>query len=121
MDIPLKVVVALFLKEFKEIVTTGRGLDIIDRRENIKSLLELGFTKKHCREEILSLSVENYCDGPKPDIDRPGMVWKFGKIIDGDEIYIKLKIAGADAQKLAKCISFHKANSPLSFPIEGKK
>ena len=56
MDIPLKIRVALFLKEFKEIVTTGRGLDIIDRRENIKSLLELGFTKKHCREELLSLS-----------------------------------------------------------------
>ena len=121
MDIPVKIRVALFLKEFKVIVTTGRGLDIIDRRENIKCLIELGFTKMHCREEILSLSVDNYHDGPKPDIDRPGMVWEFGKKIDGDEIYIKLKIAEVDNEKLAKCISFHKANSPLNFPLEGKK
>lgn len=121
LDIPLEIRVALFLKEFKEIVTTGRGLDIIDRRENIQSLLELGFTKKHCREEILSLSVENYYNGPKPDKDRPGMIWEFGKKIDGDEIYIKLKIAEVGAEKLAKCISFHKANLPLSFPLEGKK
>lgn len=121
MEIPLEIRVALFLKEFKQIITAGRGLDIIDRRENLDSLLELGFTKRHCKEEILSLSVENYYAGPKPDNDRPGMVWEFGKRIDGSEVYIKLKIAEVGTVKLAKCISFHKANSPLHFPLEGKK
>jgi len=120
LEIPLEFRVALFLKEFKEIVTTGRGLDIVDRRENIKSLLELGLTKKHCVEEILSLSVENYYGGPKQDTDRPGTIWKFGKKIDGDKIYIKLKIAAVGTEKIAKCISFHKAKSPLSFPLEKK-
>ena len=56
MDIPLNIRVALFLKEFKEIVTAGRGLDIVDRQENINSLVELGFTRKQCREEI-----ESFC------------------------------------------------------------
>ena len=83
--------------------------------------MRLGFTKKNCRDEILSLSVENYYDGPKPDVNRQGVVWEFGKKIDGDEIYIKLKIAEVGTEKLAKCISFHKANSPLSFPLTGKK
>jgi len=63
--------------------------------------------------------VENYYDGPKQDRDRPGKVWEFGKKIDGNEIYIKLKIAEVNNEKLAKCISFHKANSPLSFPLKG--
>jgi len=42
LDIPIEIQVALFLKEFKEIATKGRGLDIVDRRNNINSLLELG-------------------------------------------------------------------------------
>ncbi len=119
MDIPLKIRVALFLKEFKEIVATGRGLDLIDRRKNLDSLLELGFTKRNCKEEILDLSVANYCDGPKPDKDRPGEIWEFGKKMDGDQIYIKLKIAQVGSEKLAKCISFHKAQFPLNFPLRG--
>ncbi len=120
MDIPLKIRVALFLKEFKGIVATGRGLYLIDRRKNTVSLLELGMTKKHCREEILSLSVEDYHDGPKPDKDRPGEIWEFGKKVDGDEIYIKLKIAMSGSERFAKCISFHKAQFPLSFPLKGR-
>ncbi len=118
LEIPLEISVSLFLKEFKEIVTEGRGLDIVDRRKNLESLLELGFTKKNCKQEILGLSIENYVDGPKPDVDRSGLVWEFGKKIDGDGIYIKLKISEVDSEKIAKCISFHKANSPLSFPLK---
>lgn len=121
LDIPVKIQVALFLKEFKGIVTTGRGLYIIDRQKNTESLLELGLTKRNCREEILNLSVENYCNGPKPDFDRPGMIWEFGKKINGDEIYIKLKIAEVGSEKLAKCISFHKAEFPLNLPLKGNQ
>jgi len=120
LDIPIEIRVALFLKEFKEIVTKGRGLDIVDRQDNINSLLKLGLTKKHCKEEIISLSVEDYYKGPKPDKDRGGTVWEFGKKINEDEIYIKLKIYEVNSEKFAKCISFHKANLPLSFPLKGK-
>ena len=88
MEIPLEIRIALFLKEFKEIVTTGRGLVIVDRRKNIRSMLQFGFTRNHCRDEILGLSVENYHSGPKPDIDRPGNVWEFGKKIErGGDIH----------------------------------
>jgi len=117
LEIPLKIQVALFLKEFKQIVTQGRGLDIINRRENLESLSGLGLTKKNCKNEILNLSVSNYCSGPEPDKDLPGKVWVFGKIIDGKEIYIKLKIAHVNSMRIAKCISFHIANYPLEFPL----
>jgi hypothetical protein len=106
-----------FLREFKQIATSGRGIDIVDRRKNMQALARLGLTKGNCREEILGLSVEDYCDGPKPDKDRPGEVWEFGKLIEDREVYIKLKIARVKGVKLAKCISFHEAERSLCFPF----
>jgi len=110
-----------FLKEFKKIAVTGRGLDIIPRRHTMEALAELGMTKKNLKEEILNLSVEDYCEGPEPDKDRGGDVWVFGKQIGGREIYIKLKIAQVGAEKIAKCLSFHPASYPLCFPYREKR
>ena len=106
-----------FLKEFKKIATEGRGIDIVSRRKNIDSLVKLRLTKRNCKNEILSLSVSDYCDGPKPDKDRPGEIWEFGKSILGNDVYIKLKIAQAGKEKIAKCLSFHMAEFPLCFPF----
>jgi hypothetical protein len=110
-----------FLLEFKRIVTTGRGLDIVNRRENIEALAKLGVTKKNLRDEIMTLSVENYCEGPEPDRDRPGDIWVFGKQVGTEEIYIKLKIAQVGKEKIAKCISFHTANFPLCYPFRAEE
>ena len=107
-----------FLKEFKKIATEGRGIDIVSRRKNQDSLAKLGLTKRNCRDEILSLSVTDYCDGPKPDKDRAGEIWEFGKQISGEEVYIKLKIAQVGDEIIAKCISFHVAEFPLCFPYK---
>jgi len=106
-----------FLKEFKKIATEGRGIDFISRRKNLDSLVKLGLTKRNCKEEILSLSVAEYCGGPEPDKDRPGEIWEFGKLIGNREVYIKLKIAQVGKEKIAKCLSFHVAEYPLSFPF----
>jgi hypothetical protein len=110
-----------FLIEFKKIVVMGRGLDIVPRRENLDALSDLGLTKKNLKEEILTLSVQDYCEGPDPDRDRPGEIWIFGKHMAGREIYIKLKIAQVGKGKIAKCLSFHAANFPLCFPCRDKK
>lgn len=107
-----------FLRKFKEIATKGRGIDIVNRSKNMQALANLGFTKKNCREEILGLSVDHYCDGPKRDQDKPGEIWEFGKLIEGNEVYIKLKIADVEGEKIAKCISFHVAEYPLCFPFK---
>ena len=117
MDQAKKARIAAFLKDFKKIVTAGRGLDIIPRPANIDCLAELGLTRKNQREEILALTVSDYCDGPEPDKDRPGEIWVFGKRIGGKEVYIKLKIARVGKEKMAKCLSFHPAKHPLCFPF----
>lgn len=109
--------VASFLKEFKKIATKGRGIDFISRSKNIDSLLKLSLTKKNAREEILSLSVADYCGGPEPDKNKPGEIWEFGKLVEGKEVYIKLKIAQVGQEKIAKCLSFHVAEYPLCFPL----
>ena len=120
MEIPIEIQVQIFLKEFKKIVAQGRGLDIVDRKENLDSLIQLGLTKKNCKNEILNLSVSDYYDGPKPDKDRQGKVWEFGKTIGGHEVYIKLKIAETESEKIAKCISFHVAQHPITKPLKSK-
>ena len=109
-----------FLREFKQIAAAGRGIDVVNRKKNMQSLASLGFTKKNCREVILNLSVDDYCDGPKPDKDRPGEIWEFGQLIEGNEVFIKLKIAQVGKVKLAKCLSFHVAEHPLRFPCRDK-
>jgi hypothetical protein len=110
-----------FLLQFKKIMVTGRGLDIVNRRENLEALAKLGLTKKNLIEEIMTLSVENYCEGPEPDRDRPGNIWVFGKQVGTDEIYIKLKIAQVGKEKIAKCLSFHAANFPLCYPFRAEE
>lgn len=109
-----------FLREFKQIATAGRGVDIVDRRKNMESLAQLGLTKRNCIDVLLSLSVEDYCDGPKPDKGRTGEIWEFGRVIEGKEVYIKLKIAQVGEVRLAKCLSFHLAEHPLCFPCREK-
>jgi len=118
LEIPIEIQVSIFLKEFKKIVTQERGLDIVDRKENLNSLIKLGLTKKNCEYEILCLSVSDYCTGPKPDKDRSGVIWEFGKKISGYDVYIKLKIAEVGSIRIAKCISFHIAQYSTTNPLK---
>jgi hypothetical protein len=119
--VPKQTQVKDFLLEFKRIMAKGRGLDIVNRRENIDTLAKFGLTRGNLKEEIMTLSVENYCQGPEPDRDRPGDIWVFGKQIGAEEIYIKLKVAQVGNEKIAKCISFHAADFPLCYPCRGEK
>jgi len=78
-----------FLSEIKNLVIR-EGLIITDRVKNRDALLELGLTARQREEEILSLSVDDYCSGPHKDENKPGQYWIFGKLINGIEVYIKL-------------------------------
>ncbi len=113
-----KEAVATFLKVFKSVVTDGRGLDVVPRTVNRDALIELGLTERNRRQEILGLSVQDYCSGPEPDNDRPGELWVFGRIMDGREVYIKLKIAEVNGEKVAKCLSFHSAEYSMTYPFK---
>lgn len=117
----LQIQITEFLLEFKGIATEGRGIDFVPRRGNLDALAELGLTFWNARDEILGLSVSDYCEGPTQDKDKPGHFWIFGKKIGGEEVYIKLKIVSMGNEKIAKCISFHASRRPLHFPYRRVK
>lgn len=105
-----------FLKRYKRIAAE-RGIYVVDRDKTDQTLIKLGFTRRNCRDEILSLSVLDYCSGPDPDFSRQGYLWIFGKIINSMEIYIKLKIVQGEHTDSAISLSFHAADEPLSYPF----
>jgi hypothetical protein len=107
-----------FLLEFKKAVTSASGVYLVPREDSLATLQHLGLTKKNLEEILLSLSVADYCRGPEADRDREGQLWIFGKRLRGHEIYIKLKVAMVAGKKIAKCISFHVAKYPLSYPCK---
>jgi hypothetical protein len=109
--------IAQFLRELKELISTGRNFYFIERPKNNFTLRKLGLTWSIFIKELLGLSVVDYCSGPDQDRDIPGDVWMFGKEINGHEIYIKLKIFYIGSEKNAKCISFHEADHPIKYPI----
>lgn len=108
--------VGRFLTEFK-MVARKRGVDFVPREAFIETMTMLGITRGICYDELLTLSVQDYCQGPEEDRDRPGKVWVFGKHYEGKEIYIKLKLVRAGRETIAKCLSFHLAEFPLCFPL----
>jgi hypothetical protein len=105
-----------FLLDFRGIVTL-HGLIFVDRKDVTKNFSSLGLTESLAREEILDLSVSDYSEGPLADHNNlEGHVWIFGKKIEGKETYIKLKIYGPTKQRRAKCMAFHEAKYPMSYP-----
>lgn len=105
-----------FLLEFKQAVTGGSGVELVPRDETLSTLARLGLTKANLEEILLRLSTTDYCQGPEPDRDRPGEIWVFGREIEGEEVYIKLKVAQTKSRTIVKCISFHIAQFPLDYP-----
>lgn len=66
------------------------------RKENLKTLIELGLNYKLVKDELLSLLPQDYSEGPIEDFDqvyyKDESIWIFGKSIQNKIIYIKLKI-----------------------------
>jgi hypothetical protein len=109
-----RIIIAQFLKQFKQIAKI-RGVYVIPRSKNKLDLIALGITEGIRETIILSLTPDDFCKGPEPDRDRPGDLWFFGKTENGNEIYIKLKIADANGTYIAKCLSFHRAGHKLKY------
>lgn len=107
-----------FLKDFKNLIYQDR-LWIKDRQSTYQALIALGYTLKNLEPILLSIKVEDYCAGPKPDEYIPGEhYWEFGKLIENQEFYIKVKITQQRNGEKAVCLSFHPAEWPLSFPFK---
>jgi len=109
-----------FLEEFKQLIYE-RKITIRDRKVTLDTLIKLGYTFKNLEQILLSLTVEDYYEGPKKDIYKPGdHYWEFGKSINGEEYYIKVKIEQGPGDERAICLSFHGAERPLRFPYKEK-
>lgn len=88
--------------------------------KNLDTLTKLEMTIEDVKKEILSLSVMDYCAGPLKDPKIRGDVWIFKKVIQGEEIYIKLKLWGDKKDVSVRVLSFHIADRPLFYYFKEK-
>jgi hypothetical protein len=112
-----KSIVKSFLQELKQIIKVW-GIFFSNRPKNsIQNLADLSITAKMREEIILALEIEDYNEGPLEETQQGGTeMWIFGKTIKGQQIYIKLTISKITDQAI--CISFHKAEFPMEFPLK---
>lgn len=102
-----------FLGNFKRHLSQ-KILKFITNEKNRQTLSELGFTTLDVQTELLKLVYKDYVSGPEEDEDpnRKGDIWKFGKSINKENIYIKIKL---DPENRPICLSFHLAERELKY------
>lgn len=108
------------VREIEEFLTSIRSnmaisgrFHLVERKKNLASMAELGFTPDTAKQVILQLTYRDYDRGPLCDHRGDGFVWEFIKDVDGTKIYIKLKI---DEKRGCVCLGFHKSVGPCSLP-----
>ena len=122
-----------FLLELKKVISNrdfdvNKDLDVILKKKNENTLdpyttqntlLKLDFDKNDIADTLKKLSVEEYIETGKDrkDISSPEF-YIFGKEVQGNLIYIKIKIRDKINHKVF-CVSFHFARYPISnFPYK---
>lgn len=91
--------------------------------KNKRTIDEFGFTEDDVSDEVMSLTAENFVEGPLSDYGGyKGEFWVFGKTINNTEVYIKVKIKDlnedGDKQLTTLCISFHKSEKQLIYQFK---
>ena len=105
--------VSSFLEEYRRRFQECGGLKFIRRWEsNGDAIAELGETA--ATSEILTLSSKEYIKGPEEDITAEGEVWIFGKVVGGNEYYIKIKMSPTDNSPI--CLSFKPSKRTMKYP-----
>ena len=76
----------------------------------------LGYDNVDIVERLKTLCVKEYSE-TKIDKDNthPPLLFVFGKVIDGKEVYIKIKLRERAKRDIA-CISFHFAKNKMEYP-----
>jgi len=80
------------------------------------TLLDLEYDTSDVVLRLKELTVREYSETlvDKDDVNPP-LLFVFGKDINGQEVYIKLKIKGAQTRHVL-CVSFHYAEEKMTFP-----
>ena len=80
----------------------------INRRENQETLARLGLSQADVISKLLDLKVSDHSRGPENDHDgTEGEVWMFLYDLEGNRIYVKLKLFQVSGQDYLKILSFH--------------
>lgn len=112
----------LFLEQCRKVLDSSFILHRTPK--NKETITSLGITNNDVKNEIASLTIENYSEGPLPSRSYSEEIWIFGKIIDCHEIYIKIQLSKyndpGEIIDTLYCISFHFAERPLDYPYQNK-
>ena len=96
------------LTKMKKLITKGNKKFINRRdRDYLEELLEVGITESLAWQEILTLSSYNYVPDYKPFYLKSDSSLVFKKEINGNRVYIKLKIEEYNNKEMTVCLSFH--------------
>lgn len=80
------------------------------------TLIDLEYGVEDVVERLKELTVDEYCETLfDQDDSHPPLLYVFGKQIERQLVYIKLKIKKKRA-KYVLCVSFHYAEYPMTFP-----
>jgi hypothetical protein len=91
-----------------------------DRGKNMQTLAELEITPTYRESVIKEIGVKDYSEGPIVDtLNKLGEMWVFGKDVRGHEVYIKISLGLPNNTTI--CISFHKAEHPMNYPLKEQK
>lgn len=108
--------VETFLQEFKTKASIF-GLYFLDaRKKNTQALFDMELTHRKRREIVDSIVAKDYSEGPlDDDLNGIASLWVFGKLYRKQEIYIKISMGTKDNPAI--CISFHKAEYLMKYPL----
>jgi len=105
---PLKRLIVLYLIKVKEVINRD-GLIFVERDKNMEMLAKYGLTVDDAKDCILSLTPQNYYQGPLKDKDPNQSENIFIYLVNykNIDIYIKLKIINNNETYKVKILSFH--------------
>ena len=108
--------VNLILLKIKLLIGEGKCSFEEQREKNMKTLAALGLLPEDVFEILTGLTPQNYYRGPSTDYNtnETDSIWEFGITLEGQEIYIKLKLT----VDFVKDISFHFAEKTMEFPFK---
>lgn len=109
--------VASFLKNFKEKIKVWDILFRDDRGKNEQTLLELELRPIERKAILEELETKDFSDGPLTEkLYRGADMWVFGKIVKKKEVYIKITMGAMGSSVI--CISFHKSQHKMNYPLK---
>lgn len=110
-------VVASFLKDFKEKLRFWDVLFRDDRGKNAQALIELELRPTERKTILEALETKDYSEGPLEEKLYGGAdMWVFGKTVKKKEVYIKITMGAISSSVI--CISFHLAQHKMNSPLK---